>query len=76
MSWRTGALLFIEMWPLIQTCIEDCEERIEFTANSLKAFMWGDVDPYDIEDIDAEIRAAMRLANIGLCRAGTMAARP
>lgn len=60
MSWRTGSRLFIEIWPLIQAHIDDPEERIEFTGRLLRLFCDEDMDPWDIEDVHPEIRAAMR----------------
>ena len=64
MSWRKGSALFAEMWPLIQSHIPDKEHRIEFTANLLKQMVRDDMDPFDIEDIDPEVRTAMRQAGI------------
>ena len=66
MSWRTGCALFIEMWPLIQARISDREERIEFLGDLLKAFVKGDMDTYDIEDVHPDIRSALRRTGIGL----------
>jgi hypothetical protein len=64
MSWRTGSRLFIEMWPLVQSHIPNREERIDFLGDLLQAFMKGDMDTYDVEDVHSDIRAAMR--NIGV----------
>jgi hypothetical protein len=64
MSWRTGSTLFIEMWPLIQKNISDREERVEFTAQLLEIFINQDMDPFDVEDVHPDIRAAMRTADI------------
>jgi hypothetical protein len=66
MSWRTGSTLFIEMWPLIQARIPDREERVSFTAKLLLAFSDEDMDPYDVEDIDPDIRSALRLNGFGV----------
>lgn len=66
MSWRSGSNLFIEMWPLIQKHIPEREYRIEFTANLLKVFTRDDMDPWDVEDVHPDIRAAMRHARIEL----------
>jgi len=66
MSWRTGSKLFAEMWPLIQEHITDREHRIEFTANLLKQMVRDDMDPFDVEDIHPDVRAAMRHAGIEL----------
>ncbi|MBV9852569.1 MAG: hypothetical protein JO250_23130 [Armatimonadetes bacterium] len=64
MSWRTGSKLFIEIWPLIQANIPDREERIEFTGELLEVFTRGDMDPWDVEDVHPDIRAAMRQVGI------------
>ena len=64
MSWRTGSKLFAEMWPLIQSHITNREHRIEFTARLLKQMVRDDMDPYDVEDIHPDVRAAMRQAGI------------
>ena len=67
MSWRSGSKLFIEMWPAIQRDIPDRDFRIDFTARLLKLFIQEDMDPYDVEDVHPEIRAAMRRARIRIC---------
>ena len=64
MSWRTGSKLFIEVWPLIQSNIPDQEERVEFTGELLQVFVNGDMDPWSVEDIHPDVRAAMRHAGI------------
>jgi hypothetical protein len=66
MSWRTGSKLFIEIWPAIKANIVDREERIEFTSKLLRLFVDDDMDTYDVEDVDPDIRAAMRLADFEL----------
>ena len=64
MSWRSGSKLFIEIWPAIQSSIPDRQHRIEFTGELLKLFVKCDMDPYDVEDVHPDIRAAMR--HVGL----------
>lgn len=64
MSWRAGSKLFIEMWPLIQQNIPDREHRIEFTGFLLKLMVGDDMDPFDVEDLHPDVRAAMRHAGI------------
>ena len=64
MSWRTGSKLFIEIWPLIQSTIPDRQHRIEFTGELLEVFTNSDMDPYDVEDVHPDIRAAMRHVGI------------
>jgi hypothetical protein len=66
MSWRSGSKLFVEIWPAIQANITDRQHRIEFTAKLLTLFEEDDMDPYDVEDIHPDIRAAMRHAGIEL----------
>ncbi|MGO9483415.1 MAG: hypothetical protein ACLPX9_02355 [Rhodomicrobium sp.] len=64
MSWRSGSTLFIEIWPAVQANIPDRQTRIEFTAKLLELFTWHDMDPFDVEDVHPDIRAAMKLAGI------------
>ncbi len=66
MSWRAGSKLFAEMWPLIQANIHDSEHRIDFTRDLLKIMVKDDMDPYDVEDIHQDVRAAMRSAGISI----------
>ena len=56
--------MFAEMWPLIQANIPDREQRIDFTGRLLELFVDEDMDPFDVEDIHPEIRAAMRRVDI------------
>ena len=67
MSWRTGATLFSEIWPLIKTRIEDREERIEFTSALIRVFVAEDMDTWPIEDIDPDIRSAIVEAGYEIC---------
>lgn len=62
MSWRSGSSLFIEIWPAIERHICDRELRVQFTAELLDVFVRSDMDTYDIEDVHADVRAAMLLA--------------
>ena len=66
MSWRSGSKLFAEMWPLIQANIPDREYRIEFTGYLLERMVRDDMDPWEVEDIHPDIRAALRQVGIGL----------
>jgi hypothetical protein len=66
MSWRSGSKLFIEMWPMIESNIEDRQQRIAFTSRLLRIFVDDDMDPYDVEDVHPDVRAAMRHAGIEL----------
>ncbi|HEX8792047.1 MAG TPA: hypothetical protein VF765_13925 [Polyangiaceae bacterium] len=68
MSWRTGSKLFIEMWPLIQGNIVDRTHRIDFTARLLQLLVDDDMDPYDVEDVHADVRAALRKIGVELAQ--------
>ena len=59
MSWRTGSKLFLEIWPSVKTNITDYEERVRFTAALVRIFVNEDMDPWDIEDVHPDIRAAI-----------------
>jgi hypothetical protein len=58
--------MFIDFWPLIQEYIPDRDERVDFTADLLKILVKGDMDPWAVEDLDADVRAALLRANIGV----------
>ena len=66
MSWRSGSKLFAEMWPLIQANIPDREHRIQFTGYLLERMVDDDMDPFEVEDIHPDVRAAMRQVGIEL----------
>ena len=68
MSWRAGSKLFAEMWPLIQAGIVDREHRIDFTARLLQILIDDDMDPYDVEDVHADVRAALRKIGVELAQ--------
>jgi hypothetical protein len=61
MAWRTGSKLFVEIWPLLVVNIPDRAERIDFTARILRLFVEEDMDTYDVEDVHADIRAALKV---------------
>ncbi|HSY19329.1 MAG TPA: hypothetical protein VK815_13380 [Candidatus Acidoferrales bacterium] len=44
----------------------DRETRIDFTGRLLELFVHDDMDPFDVEDIHPDIRAAMRRVDIEL----------
>lgn len=67
MSWRTGSKLFLEIWPSIKANIPDREERTEFTAELVRLFVKEDMDTWDIEDVDPDIRAAIVKAGYEIC---------
>ena len=58
MSWRTGAELFSEIWPLIQSKVKP-EQREDFLQEIIAVFLDNDVDPYDLEDLHPEVARAL-----------------
>lgn len=68
MSWRAGSKLFIEMWPLIQAGITDRGHRVDFTARLLQILVDDDMDPYEVEDVHADVRAALRKIGVELAQ--------
>ncbi len=66
MGWRTGSTLFLEIWPLVEARIPDREQRVDFTARLLRLFVDDDMDPYDVEDVHADVRAALRQIGVDL----------
>jgi hypothetical protein len=60
MSWRTGSELFGEMWPLIHGKVKPAGLRKEFVRDILAVFLEYDVDPYDLEDVHAEVAGALQ----------------
>jgi len=67
MSWRTGSKLFLQIWPAIKANITNREERIEFTAALIRVFVEEDMDTYEIEDVDGDIRKAIVQAGYEIC---------
>ena len=61
--WKLDVL---EFWPLIQKHVPDRDHRIAFTAGLLKLLVRDDMDPMDVEDMDAEVRSALIMAGIGV----------
>jgi hypothetical protein len=65
MAWRTGAVLFSEVWPLIAARVKPDEFRQEFTERLLAYFLECDVDPADLAGLHPEVdRALQRLAEL------------
>jgi hypothetical protein len=60
MSWPAGKQLFVETWPLILANIPDRAHRIDFTSRYLQLLVDDHMDPYDVEDVHADVRSAMR----------------
>lgn len=67
MSWRTGSKLFLDIWPAIKENIPDRGQRIDFTAALIGVFVNEDMDTWDIEDVDPDIRSAILKAGYELC---------
>jgi HEAT repeat protein len=59
MSWRSGAKLFTEMWPLLQARIPESARRQEFLGRLLALFLEWDVDPENLADLHSEVRQAL-----------------
>lgn len=55
MSWRSGSSLFIELWPIVASGIDDAAMRKEFGKELLQLFLDRDVDPSDFEGFDPEV---------------------
>jgi hypothetical protein len=66
MSWRGGANLFIDIWPVIQRHLPEHDFRVKFTAEFLKLLVKYDLDPFYVEAVHPEVRKAMRRAGIDL----------
>ena len=66
MSWGSGSSMFIDFWPLIQKHMPEQEDRIDFTAELLKLFVKEDMDPWEVEDLHEDVRAALQKSNIGI----------
>ncbi|HUG94207.1 MAG TPA: hypothetical protein VML55_25485 [Planctomycetaceae bacterium] len=64
-SWRSGAKLFREMWPLIQTHIPEGEVRDEFVRDLLDFFMDCDMDGTDLRRLHPEIDKALDELDVG-----------
>ena len=59
MSWRAGAHLFRDMWPLIQKHVPDREWRGEFIRDLIDYFQQCDMDGADLRRIHPEIDQAL-----------------
>jgi hypothetical protein len=60
MAWRTGAVLFCEMWPLIRARIEPEEDRRDFVLDLLVLFEKYDLDLTDLEGLHPEVDRAIQ----------------
>jgi hypothetical protein len=59
MSWRAGAKLFRDIWPLIQHHVPDDEFRAEFVRDLIDFFQKCDVDGTDLRRVHPEIDRAL-----------------
>ena len=59
MSWRAGATLFREIWPLIQRNVPDDDFRAEFVRDLIDFFQQCDMDGADLRRIHPEIDKAL-----------------
>ncbi len=59
MSWRAGARLFREMWPLIQAHVPEDDSRDEFLRDLLSLFLDCDTDETDLRQLHSEIDKAL-----------------
>jgi hypothetical protein len=59
MSWRAGARLFRDIWPLIQVHVPDEELRAEFARDLIDFFQQCDMDGTDLRRLHPEIDKAL-----------------
>jgi hypothetical protein len=59
MSWRAGAKLFCEMWPLIQRHVPEDDFRAEFVRDLIDLFQNCDMDGTDLRRFHPEIDKAL-----------------
>jgi hypothetical protein len=59
MSWRAGALLFREIWPLIQRYIPDDEFRADFVRGLIEFLENCDMDAADLRRLHPELDKAL-----------------
>lgn len=59
MSWRSGAALFTELWPLVKEHIPQGNIRKEFTVDLLNIFERWDVDRANLRGVDPELDVAL-----------------
>lgn len=65
MSWRAGAKLFRETWPLIQANVPEPEFRTAFVKDLLVFFMDCDMDGTDLRRFHPEIDKALDELGVG-----------
>ena len=67
MSWRAGAKLFREMWPLIQRHVPKDEDgfRDGFLGGLVDYFSDCDMDPTDLRHLDPELDELLDSLDVG-----------
>ena len=65
MSWRAGAKLFCEMWPLIQKHVPEDDFRAELTRDLIDFFQRCDMDGTDLRRVHPEIDRALDELGVG-----------
>jgi hypothetical protein len=64
-SWRAGANLFREIWPLVRSHVPEDDFRAEFLRDLLSFFMDCDMDGTDLRGVDPEIETALDELGVG-----------
>ena len=59
MSWRAGATLFCEIFPIIQRHVPDDYFRAEFVRDLINFFQKCDMDGTDLRRVHPEIEKAL-----------------
>jgi hypothetical protein len=59
MSWRAGAKLFLDVFPLIQRHIPEDDFRAEFVRDLIDFFQQCDMDGTDLRRVHPEIEKAL-----------------
>ena len=65
MSWRAGATLFREIFPLIQRHVPEDKFRAEFVRDLLDFFQSCDMDGTDLRRVHPEIEKALDELGVG-----------
>lgn len=65
MSWRDGAKLFCDIWPLIQLHVREDDFRKEFLRDLIEFFIDCDVDGTDLRRVHTEIDQALDSLGVG-----------
>ena len=65
MSWRAGAQLFRETWPLIQEHVPEDEFRADFVRDLIDLFQNCDINGTDLRRLHSEIDKALDELGVG-----------